>query len=170
MHPVLYTIGHSNQDTVPFLKLLQHNSVQVVVDVRSAPYSRFVPQFNKKEIEADLIRAGLRYIFMGDVIGGKPAGREFLDRDGQVMYDRLAATETFQRGLDRLAKGMAAGFTIVLMCAEEDPLKCHRHHLIARELELKRSIPVWHIRADNSRMRAKELLKSQLPLFWRISF
>jgi len=165
MHPVLYTIGHSNMDTGPFLRLLKANTVQVVADVRSAPYSRYVPQYNKKEIEAAVIREGLRYIFMGDAVGGKPAGREYLDEDGRVMYNKLAAQESFQQGLDRLTKGLDSGFTIVLMCAEENPLKCHRHHLIARELELKREIPVWHIRADNTKMRAKEFLNAQLALF-----
>jgi len=165
MHPVLYSIGHSNMDTEPFIRLLKANSVQVVADVRSAPYSRYVPQYNKKEIEAAATRAGLRYIFMGDVIGGKPAGREYLDEEGRVMYNKLAAEESFQLGLDRLIRGLDAGFTIVLMCAEENPLKCHRHHLIARELELKREIPVWHIRADNTKIRAKEFLNAQLALF-----
>ena len=165
MRSVLYTIGHSNQYTAPFLRLLKDNTVQVVADVRSAPYSRYVPQYNKKEIESAVTRAGLKYIFMGDTIGGKPDGREYQDEDGRVMYDKLAVEASFQQGLDRLIKGLAAGFTIALMCAEENPLKCHRHHLIARELELKRGIPVWHIRADNTRMRAKEFLNAQLALF-----
>lgn len=165
MRPVLYTIGHSNQDTESFLRLLRDNAVQVVADVRSAPYSRYVPQYNKKEIESAVTRAGFKYIFMGDAIGGKPDGREYLNEDGRVMYDKLAVAASFQQGLDRLIRGMEAGFTIALMCAEENPLKCHRHHLLARELELKRGIPVWHIRADNARMRAKKFLNAQLGLF-----
>jgi len=165
MQPALYTIGHSNLDTESFIKLLHARNIQVVVDVRSAPYSRYVPHFNRREIEAALTRAGLKYLFMGDVIGGKPTGNEYLDENGRVMYDRLAAGKTFQSGLDRLIKGMDSGWSIVLMCAELDPFKCHRHHLLARELEIRRSIPVWHIQGDGTLTRAKGHLDPQLPLF-----
>jgi uncharacterized protein (DUF488 family) len=164
----IYTIGHSNQDVATFLQLLKDNAIQVVVDVRSAPYSRYVPQFNKKEIEAAVIGAGLKYIFMGDAIGGKPSDPQYLDADGKVMYDKLAAAKRFQQGLNRLTKGLVDGWSIALMCAEEDPLKCHRHHLIARELEIKHNIPVRHIRSDNTKIRAKELFEKgagQLELF-----
>jgi nucleoside-triphosphatase len=164
----VYTVGHSNLDVATFLKLLKGNAIQVVVDVRSAPFSRYVPQFNKREIEATINDAGMKYIFMGDTIGGKPADSICLNADGSVMYDKLALTETFQQGLDRLARGQAEGWTVALMCAEEDPFKCHRHHLIAKELELQRHIPVWHIRSDGTIMRAKELLENssaQLKLF-----
>jgi uncharacterized protein (DUF488 family) len=152
----IYTIGHSNQDAATFLQLLKDNAIQVVVDVRSAPYSRYVPQFNKKEIEAAIIGAGLKYIFMGDVVGGKPSDPQYLDANGKVIYDKIAAEQSFQMGLDRLLKGLKDGWVIVLMCAEEDPLKCHRHHLVAKELETKRNIPVWHLRSDGKRIRAKD--------------
>ena len=165
MQTTLYTIGHSNQNVARFLELMQENSVQVIVDVRSAPYSRYVLHFNKKEIEVAVIQAGLTYIYLGDVIGGKPTGSEFLDEGGCVMYHKLAAAKTFQHGLDRVIKGLGGGWTIALMCAEEDPLKCHRHHLIARELELKHGIPVWHIRANNSKKRALQYLEGQQKLF-----
>lgn len=157
----IFTIGHSNQETEPFLQLLKDNRIEVVVDVRSAPYSRYVPHFNKGNIEAAVKAVGLKYIFMGDVIGGIPTDPQFLNPDVRVHYEILAATETFQQGLDRLAKGLADGWRIVLMCAEEDPLRCHRHHLISRELTLKRHIPVWHIRADGTSMRAIELMENQ---------
>ena len=165
---LIYTIGHSNHDPAKFLKLLIDNAIQVLVDVRSAPYSRYVPQFNKREVETGVTGAGLKYVFMGDALGGKPSDPQYLHANVNVLYDKLAAADTFQQGLDRLAKGMAAGWIIVLMCAEEDPLKCHRHLLIATELELKRNIPVWHIRSDNTRLRAKSQLQKysgQLELF-----
>ena len=164
----IYTIGHSNRDVATFLQLLKDNAIRVVVDVRSAPYSRYVPWFNKKDIEAALIGAGLKYMFMGGAIGGKPADQKYLDAGGRVMYDRLAATETFQHGLDRLIKGLDDGWAIALMCAEEDPFKCHRHLLIANELERQRHIPVWHIRSDGTKTRAKKHLEDmsgQLKLF-----
>ena len=168
MQSALYTIGHSNHDLATFLKLLKDNGIQVVVDVRSAPYSRYVPQFNKKEIEAAATAAGVTYVFMGDTMGGKPSGLQDLQANTRGRYDKLAAADTFQQGLDRLINAVAAGWIIALMCAEEDPRKCHRHLLIARELELKRNIPVFHIRSDNTRIRAKSRLHNntvQLELF-----
>ena len=168
MQAAIYTIGHSNRDMKKFLALLKDNAIQVVVDVRSAPYSRYVPHFNKKELENDVNDAGLKYIYMGDVIGGKPSGSQYRDTIGKGVYTQLAAAETFQQGLDRLIKGMNDGWAIALMCAEEDPSKCHRHHLIAHELEMKRTVPVWHIREDGTKMRAKKLfedMSGQLKLF-----
>jgi uncharacterized protein (DUF488 family) len=166
---LIYTIGHSNQDMAAFLKLLKDNAIQVVVDVRSAPYSRYVPQFNKQEMETAVTQAGLKYVFMGDAIGGKPADPNYLDVNGKVMYYKVAASEMFQQGLARLSKGLEDGWVIALVCAEEDPLKCHRHLLIANELEMKRNIPVWHIRSNYTRIRAKEYFEyndsEQLKLF-----
>jgi uncharacterized protein (DUF488 family) len=168
MSASIYTIGHSNHDMTTFLNLLRTQKIQVIVDVRSAPYSRYVPHFNKKEIERALTDAGLKYIFMGDAIGGKPTGSDFSDAAGRLDYEKLSASESFQQGLDRLIKGLNQGWVIALMCAEEDPARCHRHHLIARELEMKRGVPVCHIRADNTHVRAKRLMEAesgQLRLF-----
>ena len=164
----LFTIGHSNQDVPTFLKLLAANSVQVVVDVRSAPYSRYASQFNKTEIQTAITAAGFTYSYMGDVIGGKPTDPEYLDANGKVIYEKLSESEKFQKGLERLQTGLSAGWAICLMCAEEDPLKCHRHLLIANELEFKRDVSVWHIRSDGTKLRARGHLiaeSGQLRLF-----
>ncbi len=164
----IFTIGHSNRDVNSLLKLLDENSIQVVVDVRSAPYSRHVPQFNKKDIQTAIIDAGIKYIFMGDSIGGKPVDQQYSDQHGKVDYAKLADSTIFQEGLSRLTKGIQDGWSIALMCAEEDPFKCHRHILIANELELKRNVPVWHIRADGSTIRSRKYLEEysgQLRLF-----
>jgi len=168
MQSSIYTIGHSNQEVEKFLALLKDKAIQVIVDVRSAPYSRYVPHFNKHAIESALNAAGLKYIFMGDMIGGKPSGPQYPDANRKFVYAQLAAAETFQQGLDRLVKGLNDGWTIALMCAEEDPSKCHRHHLIANELEMKRTVPVWHIFGDGTTMRAKKLfedMSGQMKLF-----
>jgi len=164
---MLFTVGHSNHSLKFFLALLQRQAISVVVDVRSAPYSRYVTHFNKGEIEQTLRAAGLHYIYMGDVIGGKPKDKSFYNTRGQIQYDALARTGKFQRGLDRLATGLNRGWRIVLMCAEEDPSKCHRHQLIARALEEGRQVPVWHVRADGALIRAGEMLvpPQQLQLF-----
>ena len=164
---MLFTIGHSNHCLVLFVELLHRYDISAVADVRSAPYSRYVVHFNKGEIEQTLRSKGIQYLFMGNAIGGKPSDRSLYAPDGAVRYDAVARLATFQAGLDRLQKGLADGWRIGLLCAEEDPAKCHRHLLIAKEMEKERKIPVWHIRADGTLVRARELLKtpSQLQLF-----
>lgn len=164
----IFTIGHSNHKSAAFLHLLQDFSIQVIVDVRSAPYSRYVPQFNKKELALLLEQQGVKYIFMGNVIGGKPSDPALSNEHGQVDYEKLAKTEVFQQGIDRLLKGITDGWRVALLCAEEDPAKCHRHWLIAKELELNRGIAVWHLRANGQKERAKGLLGgafAQMGLF-----
>jgi uncharacterized protein (DUF488 family) len=156
MNASLFTIGHSSHRIESFLELLYARKLQVVVDVRSAPYSRYRPQFNRRQIEESLKLSGFRYLFMGDLIGGKPTDPTLLDSRGRVDYLKLAAGENFRHGLDRLEKGLAAGWRIALMCAEEDPLKCHRHWLIARELELGCRVRVYHLRADGTELRAMD--------------
>ncbi len=105
----IFTIGHSNHDVAKFLKLLTDNSIQVVVDFRSAPYSRYIPQYNKKEIEAAILDAVFTYIFMGDSIGGKPSDPQYSDQNGKVNYAGPAESEKFQQGLNRLNKGFQDG-------------------------------------------------------------
>lgn len=164
----LLTLGHSRHSMDFFLELLSGSDLQVLVDVRSVPYSRHVSWFNKQRLEEHLKLSGFKYLFLGDLIGGRPAGGLSRDRLGRVDYRRLAAAEEFQQGLDRLEKGLAAGWRIALMCAEEDPLACHRHWLIARELELVRRVRVFHLRADGSITRAMDQLAAapgQLGLF-----
>lgn len=166
--PTIYTIGHSNHPLDFFLHLLEQNGVQVVVDVRSAPYSRHVPAYNKEMLEPALKENGFKYLFMGDSIGGKPNNQAFTGADGKVDYRKIAATTGFKRGIDRLVQGLNDGWQIVLLCAEEDPGNCHRQWLIARELELNRNVAVTHLRASGELMKAKNLLRArpvQMDLF-----
>lgn len=140
----IYTIGHSNLKPEELLRLLALPGIHTVVDVRSIPASRRHPQFNKHPLEAMLRRAGLRYAWMGDRIGGKRTEPEFLDEAGQVDPARLIPSETFQSGLRDLLRLAAAGPTAIL-CAEEDPHKCHRTWLIAAALR-DRPVEILHIR------------------------
>jgi uncharacterized protein (DUF488 family) len=168
MQEKLFTVGHSNHQADFFLELLRGRELQVVVDVRSVPSSRYVSGFNKQRLEETLKLSGFKYLFLGELLGGRPAEQALRDRQGRVDYRQLAATEKFQQGLDRLENGLAAGWRIALMCAEEDPLTCHRHWLIARELELVRRVRVFHLRADGSEMRALDHLAAgpeQLGMF-----
>lgn len=164
----IHTIGHSNLKLPDFLQILSRHEIEVLVDVRSIPFSRHVPQYNKKVLEPFIKEAGLHYLFLGDVLGGKPSEQQWYGKDGTVQYDLLRTTPFFQAGLDRLQRGVSQGFRLALMCAEENPLVCHRHHLIAYSLEMERALEVWHIRATPGLLRAKNyftMRHTQLAMF-----
>lgn len=142
----LFSIGHSNHSLEHLLNLLQNAGVRLVIDVRSRPYSRYFPHFNRKSLETALARAGIRYEFFGESLGGKPEQPEFYNRDGRVDYGRLSNTTKFQKGLE-LMLSHAAKCSAVIMCSEEDPAKCHRSMLIGQALR-GMNVDLVHIRAD----------------------
>jgi uncharacterized protein (DUF488 family) len=145
---MIYTIGHSKHPIDHFVALLQRHAIGAVADVRSTPYSRFNPQFNREKLQASLAAAGMRYVFLGEELGARSKDPGCYDETGRVSYAKLAATPAFRRGLDRLMSGMR-DHRIAIMCAEREPLDCHRTILVARELE-KLGVPVVHILHDGS--------------------
>ncbi len=153
--PVLMSIGHSTHPPGVFVDLLQRYGVEVVVDVRTSPFSRFNPQFNRDNLRLGLREVGIRYIFLGEELGGKPDGDEFYDPDGHVLYGRLAETPLFESGLMRLIDG-AKRFRVAIMCSEEDPSECHRFLLVTRVLQRK-DVEVTHIRGDGNTERTEEV-------------
>lgn len=143
----IYTIGHSNHPLEHFLHLLKRHGITALGDVRSAPYSRRTPQFNREALAAALKAAGIAYVYLGRELGARsddPAAY----RDGRVQYDLLARTPLFQSGLERVKKG-AAEYRLALMCAEKDPLNCHRTVLVARALA-GRGASITHILGDGA--------------------
>ena len=141
------TIGHSTHPIEAFVALLQRHGAAAVADVRAAPYSRFNPQFNREPLAASLAARGIAYVFLGSELGGRSADPACYD-DGRISYERLGATSAFRTGLDRVAQGSASR-RIVLMCAEKEPLECHRCLLVAPALEA-RGIPVAHVRPEST--------------------
>ena len=141
----VFTIGHSNHEFAKLLRLLRQHGVTAVADVRSAPYSRRYPQFSREPLEKALAEAGITYVFLGKELGARSDDPRCYE-NGSVKYDRLARTELFQSGLDRVERGTAT-HTISLLCAEKEPLDCHRTILVSRHLEA-RGVTVVHILED----------------------
>ena len=102
----LYTIGHSNQPLQNFLNLLKQYRIQVLVDVRSSPYSQYAPDFNQDKLRRALTDVQVSYLFMGDLLGGRPKDGHFYDKQGHVMYWLLAESPFFKEGITRLENGM----------------------------------------------------------------
>jgi len=123
----------------------------VLVDVRSSPYSRHNPQFNRETFQRALELVGIEYVYAGQHLGGRPNDPSCYE-DGRVQYGLIADKPWYQAGIDRLLD-IAQERSCAIMCAEEDPLHCHRHHLVAQTL-LERGVVVWHIRGDGRVERA----------------
>ena len=142
---VLFTIGHSNHTLEQFLDLLRQHGISAVGDVRSNPYSRFCPHFNQANLESALARAGVTYVFLGKELGARPDDQACFV-NGRMSYERLAARREFREGLNRVRQGMTR-YRLALMCAEKDPLECHRMILICRHLRSP-NLMIQHILAD----------------------
>ena len=153
MNPAIFTIGHSTHPAEHFIGLLQQHMIDVVADVRSTPYSRFNPQFNREEFRIRLRESGIFYVFMGKELGARSDDPSCY-REGRVQYAALADSKLFQAGIDRLCEGVAKDHRIALMCAEKDPLECHRTILVARKLD-SMGYGVNHI-LENGRVETQE--------------
>jgi uncharacterized protein (DUF488 family) len=147
MTNTIYTIGHSNSTTEHLLELLGQQGVTAVADVRSQPYSRFNPQFNREALASALKNSGLDYVFLGQELGARSEDPACY-REGRAQYALIARTPLFERGIERLLAGMEK-FRLAILCAEKEPLSCHRTILIARCLH-ERGIRVRHILEDGS--------------------
>jgi len=145
--PTVFTVGHSNHPIGRFIGLLGGAGITMVADVRSIPYSRRWPQFGRGALEKSLHDVNIEYLFLGAELGGKRNDPALL-RAGRVDYDRVAATEAFRAGLDRI-EANARRHRLALMCAEREPLDCHRFLLVARHLD-RRGVPLRHILADGA--------------------
>lgn len=141
----IYTIGHSTHPVDTFLSLLERHHIDAVADVRSVPYSRWQPQFNRQRLRAALGDHGIAYVFLGKELGARSDDRRCYE-NGRVSYRLLAKTALFQSGIDQLQRDSQRK-AVALMCAEKNPTECHRTILIGRELEA-RGIDVVHILSD----------------------
>lgn len=141
----VFTIGHSTNSFERFVALLEQHKIAVVCDVRSKPYSRMNPQFNREQLKASLAYYDIKYLFLGKELGARPDDKSCYS-DGKVQYDVLAGTELFKSGIERVATG-ASKYRVALMCAEKEPLECHRTILVSRELH-ERGLAIMHILGD----------------------
>ena len=144
----LFTIGHSNLEMDEFLAALRLHAVTVLADVRSAPRSSRFPQFSRENLEPAVREAGVSYQFLGEELGGRPADAKLYNAAGLVDYRARRRCRDFQWGIERVIE-VAEREPLALLCAEEDPLTCHRFLMIAPELVLRGVFP-RHIRRAGS--------------------
>lgn len=158
--PTIYTIGHSNHEPGTFLQMLKLAGINALVDVRSNPNSTWAQFANRDNLKHLLKSSGIRYSYMGDLLGGHPSGAEYYDPNtSKVDYNQIRNSEAFKKGIDILIKN-SERYRICLMCAEENPANCHRSLLVAKELGL-RGARILHIRGDERFQSEEDLVKER---------
>jgi len=171
MHRI-YTIGHSNHEIETFIRLLKEHGITAVCDVRSTPYSKYTPQFNYDHIKQQLKKSRVEYVYLGKELGPR-SDDPACYVDGKVQYSRLAQTDVFKVGLERVREGIKT-YRVVLMCSEKDPAVCHRTILVCRHLR-EANFDISHIledgRLEDNRDTERRLMKMlkipELTLFDR---
>jgi uncharacterized protein (DUF488 family) len=168
----LFTIGYGTRSTEDLIAALKANQIEFLIDVRSSPYSKFKPEFAKEVLQRRLEAAGIRYVFMGDTLGGQPKDPD-CHTDGKVDYDKVRARPFFSAGIERLRTAFERQRPVALMCSEGRPEQCHRSKLIGEALAAA-GIPVRHIDEDGSLLSQTQVIdrltKGQLDLFGKASF
>ena len=155
-----FTIGHGNFTIDRFTDILRHVGIDTIIDVRSTPYSRFNPQFNRENLEKSLKESAINYQFMGELLGGRYTEAGLLFPDGRVDYRKVQDTELFKEGISKLISIISSGKMIAMMCAEKEPERCHRFALISPVLQEK-GISVVHVRPE-MKLQANEDLEKEL--------
>ena len=154
MNNTLYTIGHSTHPIDTFVGLLQAHAIEAVADVRSAPYSRYNPQYNRENLKASLKLNDITYVYLGDELGARRTEIECY-RDGKVDFALVRKLPLFLAGIERLIQGLKK-MRVAVMCAEKEPLNCHRTLLISSHLD-DHGIEIQHILADRSLLHHDEV-------------
>lgn len=161
----IYSIGHGTRKIEDFIAALKEYRISYLADVRSRPFSRFNPQYNRNALQRSLQDQGIAYVFMGDTLGGRPADPDCYDPGGRIDYEKVKPKAFFREGIQRLKMACEKGIAIAMMCSESKPTECHRGRLIGVVLA-DEMIPVLHI-DEHYRLKTQEevmaILNKQLP-------
>lgn len=156
----IYSIGHGNKKTKDFIRELKAFEISYLIDIRSKPYSKWNPAFNKAELEDSLKENKISYVFLGNQLGGLPSDSSCYDSEGKVVYDLIKEKDFFKEGLKRLIRANEKKIKLALMCSESNPGECHRSKLIGQEL-LKTGISLNHIISPNL-VKTQETIMTEL--------
>lgn len=162
MNKELFTIGYSSFSLKVFLNTLKKYKITAVADVRSQPYSQFKPEFNRENLKEELYKNNIAYAFLGEECGARVDDPKCYI-DGKVNYELVAKNPTFKKGLERIIKGMEK-FSIALMCAEKDPITCHRTILVCRNLQ-SAGVEIKHILSNGRVEKHKDSEQRLMRLF-----
>ena len=168
----IYTIGYGSRSIAELIEVLHQHEIAYLIDVRSAPYSRYKPEFSKAPLANELEQHGIRYVFMGDTLGGRPDD-ETCYVNGKIDYEKVKAMEFYQHGIQRLHSAFSQQQSIALMCSEGKPEDCHRCKLIGATLTTQ-NIPIIHIDENDKHLTQEQIIErltgGQLSMFGEGTF
>ena len=168
----IYTIGYGNRSIEELIEVLHAHQIAYLIDVRSAPYSRYKPEFSKAPLANKMEQHGIRYVFMGDTLGGRPDD-ETCYTNGKIDYEKVKVTESYQRGIQRLHAAFSQQQSVVLMCSEGKPEECHRCKLIGASLT-QENVAVIHIDENDEQLTQLQVIErltgGQLSMFGEDTF
>ena len=153
--PAVWTVGHSNHDLERLIALVRSQSIEYVVDVRSYPYSRIAPHFNRESLQSAMDACGISYLFLGVALGGRPQRDDHYDADGHALYSAMAVEAAFQEAIDRLLQG-AEQHRLALLCSCGRPEECHRRLLVGKVL-CEHGATLHHVLPDGSVMTERSV-------------
>jgi len=153
----IYTIGYGAREIEAFVAVLRANDIAFLIDVRSKPYSRYKPEFSKAALEQHLKTAGIRYVFMGDTLGGQPDDPDCYDDNQKIDYDQVRQKPFYLMGIGRLRQAWQQQRRVAIMCSEGRPEQCHRSHLIAKTL-VDQGVGVAHIDENDQLITQEEVV------------
>jgi uncharacterized protein (DUF488 family) len=162
MDKTIFTIGHSNHDITDFINLLLANQIQLVIDVRSAPYSKIYPHFNRNTLEVSLTKNSIKYLFLGDSVGGRSNSIKDYSK-GRIIYKKIAEKEEYISSI-YLIISLSSEHKTVLMCSEKEPLECHRTLLVSRSIEMLK-VKILHIHRDGQIESQEEAIQRLLKIW-----
>jgi uncharacterized protein (DUF488 family) len=150
----VWTVGHSNHEFDAFAHLIEQEQIEFLIDVRSFPYSRFAPHFNREDLQKAIGQQGIRYLFLGEELGGRPTSDDHYDEEGHALYGPMSQEPAFRAAIERVLDG-ANAHRLALVCSEGDPHDCHRRLLVGRVLaehgaELRHILPDGALKVEQS--------------------
>ncbi|MDR3223324.1 MAG: DUF488 domain-containing protein [Methanobrevibacter sp.] len=161
----IFSIGHSAHDINVFIKLLKKNKINKILDVRSVPFSKHTPQFNRESIKSKLKNEDIEYKFMGDVFGARQKDESLYSPEGFLDFDKVRETNKFKDAVDNIIiNEINKGKSISLMCSEKNPIDCHRTILVGRAFDNKK-VKVEHILTDGTTISQKEIEEKLLEYY-----
>lgn len=168
----IYTIGYGSRSIEELIEVLRQHEIAYLIDVRSAPYSRYKSEFSKAPLANELEQHGIHYVFMGDTLGGRPDD-ETCYVNGKLDYEKVKEKEYYRGGIQRLHTAFSQQHAVVLMCSEGKPEECHRCKLIGATLTTQ-DIPVVHIDENDEQVTQAQVIErltgGQLSIFGEETF
>lgn len=153
----IYTIGYGAREIDDLLRVIKANDIHYLLDVRSRPYSKYKPEFSKVPLQRAIEAAGIRYLFIGDSLGGQP-DLPSCYTDGKVDYAKVETKSFYKEGIQRLHNASQQRERVVLMCSEGKPENCHRAKLIGQTLTAE-GVEVLHIDEKDEIVSQEDVLR-----------